>query len=216
MKTDRMRCDRWTCRASAAFAAALLITLSGCASGGRPRPAAEVTAGIRQRVALIPLENLTGRPDAGDVFTRVLFTELVHNPSCEVVESGEVDAAMESLRVRATGSLTSDQLAALGRTLRAPYLMVGSALESDVIRTPDGDVPSVGVALKLIEVASGRIVWADLMVRTGDDREKAFGWGRELSRERLLAVMAADILTGFQIPAAPETLPHPLNPEVHK
>lgn len=206
---------RWRI-ARAAVAAALIVTFAGCAASGRPRPAAQVTAGMRQRVALIPIENLTGKPDAGDVFTRVLFTELARNATCQVVESGEVDAAMESLRIRPTGTLTLGQIAALGKALSAPYLMVGSALESDVVRTPDGDVPSVGVALKLIEVASGRVVWADLKVRTGDDRERAFGWGRELSRERLLAAMAADILGSFQVPAAPDTLPHPAAIEERK
>jgi TolB-like protein len=202
--------------AGAALVVALLATLAGCAASGRSRAPAPVTAGLRQRVALIPVENLTGKVDAGDVFTRVLFTELARNPTCQVVESGVVDAAMESLRVRATGSLASWQTAALGKALNAPYLMVGSALESDVVRTPDGDVPSVGLALKLIEVASGRVVWADLRVRTGDDREKAFGWGRELSRERLLAIMASDILSGFQVPTAPDTLLHPAAIEERK
>jgi TolB-like protein len=200
----------------AAGAVALLAALVGCAATGRPRPAEPVTAGLRQRVALIPLENLTGRPDAGDVFTRVLFTELARNATCQVVESGEVDSAMESLRIRPTGALTAGQTAALGRALNAPYLMVGSALESDIVRTPDGDVPSVGVALKLLEVGSGRVVWADLRVRSGDDRERAFGWGRELSRERLLAAMAADLLAGFQLPAAPDTMPHSTATEERK
>jgi TolB-like protein len=191
-----------TRRAAHAALAVLLVLGAGCTAGGRARPDADVTAGPRPRVAIVPFENLTLREDASDVLTRVLFVELVRTGTSEVVESGEVEAVLESLRVRPTGSLATEQIRAIGARLRVGYLMVGSVLESDVTRTSEGDVPSVGVALKLLEVASGRVVWANLVVRTGDDREKVFGWGRELDRNRLASALARDILRDFRIPVA--------------
>jgi hypothetical protein len=80
-------------------------------------------------------------------------------------------------------------------------------IESGVSRTPEGDVPAVAVVLRLIEVASGRVEWADLRVRTGDDRERVFGWGRELNRDRLASALATDILQSFRIPAPPPAAP---------
>jgi hypothetical protein len=188
-------------------ALALLLALGAGCAASLHRPAAEVTAGPRPRVALLPLENLTLREDASTVMTRLLFVELVRGGACEMVEAGEVEAVMESLRVRPTGSLTSEQRGQFGARLRADHLVVGSVIESGVSRTPEGDVPAVAVVLRLIEVASGRVEWADLRVRTGDDRERVFGWGRELNRDRLASALATDILQSFRIPAPSPAAP---------
>lgn len=185
----------------------LLALAAGCAAS-HPKPSPGVIAGPKPRVALIPLENLTLHEDASEMMTRVLFVELVKRGACEMIEAGEVEAVMESLRVRPTSSLSAEERAEFARRLGAAYLMVGSVLESDVSHTPDGDVPALAVALKLIDAANGRVAWADLGVRTGDDRERIFGWGRERSRERLAAVMAEEILQGLEFPAA-ATAPAP-------
>jgi hypothetical protein len=194
---------------SPAVQAALLLLLvlgAGCA-GTRPEPVAQVTTGPRPRVALLPLENLTLREDASTVMTRVLFVELVRGGTCDLVEPGEVEAVMESLRVRPTGSLTTELRSRFGALLRVDHLVVGSVLESGVSHTPDGDVPAVAVVLRLIEAASGRVEWADACVRTGDDRERVFGWGRETDPNRLASALATDILRSFSIPAAARAIP---------
>jgi hypothetical protein len=189
----------------------LLVLGAGCAAS-RPRPAAEVTAGPRPRVALLPLENLALREDASTVMTRLLFVELVRSGACDMVEPGEVEAVMESLRVRPTGSLTTEQRGQFGARLRAAYFVVGTVLESGVSHTPDGDVPAVAVVLRLIDVASGQVEWAERCVRTGDDRERVFGWGRELNRDRLASTLAVDILRSFRIPAAVPATPGAVAP----
>ena len=188
----------------------LLLALAAGCSASRSAHVAEVTAGPKPRLALIPLENLTLREDASESMTRMLFVELVKRGACEMVESGEVEAVMESLRVRPTSSLDAEDRTEIARRLRAAYLMVGSVLEYDMAHTPDGDVPSIALTLKVIDAASGRVVWADLGVRTGDDRERIFGWGRERSRERLGAVMAEEILRGLEFPAAAPLPPAPV------
>jgi PBP1b-binding outer membrane lipoprotein LpoB len=182
-------------------AATLIALLAGCAAGRKQQPPAEVVAGPRPRVALLPLENLTAVPDAGEKVTRVVFVELVKNGSCEAVEPGMVEGVMDSLRIRATGSVAQADLAAIGERLRVPWVLVGSVIECNVTRTPDGDVPSVGATMRLLEVATGRVRWANISVRTGDDKERVLGIGREGSLERLAAAMAVDLLNGFTLPA---------------
>jgi TolB-like protein len=153
-------------------------------------------------VALLPLENLTGKSDAADALTRMLFVELVRSGKCEMVESGIVDTALVALRIRETASLTAAQMKTLGETLNVTYLIMGTALESGAAHTPDGDVPSVGVALKLLDVRDARVLWADMRFRTGDDKESVFGWGREANGQRLAASMVGELLKGFHIPQA--------------
>jgi hypothetical protein len=132
----------------------------------------------------------------------ILFVEFARKGVLDLVEPGEVARVLEDLRIRPTGSLTRAQVTELGDSLDVAYVMLGTVLESGTARTPDGDVPSVAVVLRLVEVSSGRIVWARFGGRTGDDREKVFGWGRVRSRERLAASVAAELFRDLQLPAA--------------
>ncbi|MEK7329659.1 MAG: hypothetical protein AAB113_02545 [Candidatus Eisenbacteria bacterium] len=179
----------------------LALLLAGCAAT-RPAPPVAAPGAPLPRVALLPLEDLSGRVDAGDIFTRILFVELVRTGACEVVESGIVEAAAETLHIRSTGSLARDDLHALGERLGVRYVMLGSLLESAAVKTAEGEVPSVGVTLKLLDAASARVVWAAVRFRSGEDRETVFGWGRRRDRAKLAAELAAEILKDFRIPVA--------------
>lgn len=184
-------------RALALLAGAALVLL-GCAAAS-PRPAP--VTGERPRLALLPLENLSGHPEAGDLVTRVVFVTLERTGCCELVEPGEVEALLAELRLRTPGMLARAEVAELSSRLRAPYLMLGTILESGPVRTPDGEVPSVGLALRLVSGDSAKVLWSGLKVRTGEDRETVFGWGRERSLERVTERTAQGALADFQIPS---------------
>jgi len=52
----------------------------------------------------------------------------------------------------------------------------------------------VAATLRLVEIASGRVVWACHYSRTGEDRETVFQWGREHSQDKLIASLAVEML----------------------
>lgn len=183
--------------AALAMLAMLAMLACGCAGPGHAlRPAPPALAG-HPRVALLPLENLTGRPDAGAALTPIFFSELVRTGACEVISPGDVDAALDSLRIHPAGSLAPADLRRLGAALGAEVVMTGTVLENGTVRTPDGDVPAIGVSLLLTDVTSGRVLWAASRFRSGDDRETVFGWGRERSASRLAFQLAAEMFAGF-------------------
>lgn len=153
----------------------------------------------RPRVAVLPLEDLSGEPAAAVSFTRMLFAELVQTGRCDVPESGLVEEVMDSLGIRSGGSLRADQVRTLGARLEVGHLLTGTLLESGTVKTGDGEVPAVGAALKLIEVATHRAVWARLKFRTGEDRETVFGWGRERSPEILAGALAREMIADFVV-----------------
>jgi TolB-like protein len=185
--------------------AALLAGAGGGAAAGAAHAyvAPDAPLAAHPRLALLPLEDFSGKAETGEVVTRILFSELVRTGVCEVVERGQVDAVVDELRIRDTGSLTADQAHLLSEKLAAPYLMVGSLLESGVVRTPDGDVPAVALALRILDGRTNRVVWADLMARTGEDRETVFGWGREYDANRMTQQMAAAMFGSLQELTAP-------------
>jgi TolB-like protein len=149
-------------------------------------------------VALLPFENLSGREEQGRRFDEAFLIALAKSGACEVVDMGQVESLLETLRIRATSSLSRAELMSVGDSLRVAYVMLGTILEAGTVRTSDGDTPASGASLRLLEVATGRIAWANLHVVTGDDRETVFGWGRERSAERLLARLADEMMRDFQ------------------
>jgi TolB-like protein len=152
---------------------------------------------------MLPLEDLTGRSEAADKITHIFFTEFVRSGVCDVAEMGESENAVRKHRIRSTGSLDYEQIDELGETLGVRFLMTGTVLEAGTIRTEQGSVPALGVTLKLIDVASKKVIWADVANRTGDDSETVFGWGREHSAEQLAIDTAQDMFKSLAELAPP-------------
>lgn len=198
-----MRADSVTGRAGGrALVLALLVAagaLAGCGGASRQVLRLGVPLASRARVAVLPIEDLSGEATAAVGFTRMIYAELVRSGTCDVPETGIVEAAMDTLGIRNGGSLRAEQVKALADRLRVEYLLTGTLLESGTVKTGDGQVPAVGAALKLIEVATNRAVWAQVKFRTGEDRETIFGWGRERNPQILAGSLAHEMIADLTI-----------------
>lgn len=181
-------------RGATALLLAGVLALAGCAAT-KPRQflAPDASLGDHPRTAFLPLENLTEQADQGQRVNEIFFVEFARSGVFDPVESGEIAAALRDLRIRHTGSLSHEQIQALGQRLGARLLLLGSILECGSATTADGPVPALGVSLRLLDVESRRVVWTDAHIRTGEDREGVFGWGREESFERLATQTAVEM-----------------------
>lgn len=177
---------------------AACLGLAGCGAPSPRESAGGTVPSDRPRAALIPFENLAGREEQGALFTKVFFAQIAASGALEMVEPGRVDEMMDSLSIRSGGSLTPAQIRALADSLHATHVLLGSVLESGKVQTGSGDVPAVGATLRLVEAATGRVLWAGVHFRTGEDRETVFGWGRQGSLERLVSELATDMLRDFR------------------
>ncbi|HET9251623.1 MAG TPA: hypothetical protein VFP58_05850 [Candidatus Eisenbacteria bacterium] len=187
------------------LASCLLAMTTGCAGTkpmGSPRT---FTASPGARVALIPFEDLSGRVDVAESFTRVFLTSLVQSGTLDVLEPGLVEAAIEGLQIRSTAAMTSTELKALADTLGATHVLLGTVLDAGVVRTEEGELPSVAAALRLVEIRTQRVVWACHHAKTGEDHATVFGWGRERSRDRLLGALATEMMGQLKKSAVLET-----------
>jgi hypothetical protein len=84
--------------------------------------------------------------------------------------------------------------------------MVGSVLESGRVRTAYWEVPSVGLALRVLDVTTGQVVWADMKFKDGADGETLFGWGRQTNDQKLADQLVRDMLKDFRLPAPARSL----------
>lgn len=178
------------------------LAVAGCAGTG-PAPR-EASAGSVP-VAVLSLEDLSGQAGVGERMTRVVYTELARSGRWAIEEPGETDAALVMARVRTTAVMTRDQSVQVAGQLGVRWLLTGSVLEHGKVRSPDGDVPTVGLALRLLDGRTGRVVWADQRFRSGEDRETVFAWGRVTDIGQLAGRVAAELVQGIRLPAAGDT-----------
>jgi hypothetical protein len=194
------------------FASALVLAAlvaSGCAAHARPPKPAPMPAAKSARVALamLPLENLSGRAEYGQRFSRLVWSALGRTGRFELVDPGEVDAVLVEMRIRSAGTFARDQILKASDRLRVRWILAGTLLECGSVHTPDGEIPTFSLALRLLDGRTGRVAWTDLRARSGEDRETLFGWGREESLERLADATARELVSNLRIPQTPDSLP---------
>lgn len=183
-----------------ALALAALVALTASCAARAPLQA-RPPSGPRPLVALLPLENLSGTTEYGDRLTRIVWAELGASPQLEVLDPGEVDAALADARVRSTLTITREQVEKVARRTGARWLMAGTIIECGQVRTPDGEVPSLALSLRMIDGQTGRVRWTGLRTRSGEDRETVFGWGRVTNLERLAQETARELVADIRLPA---------------
>jgi hypothetical protein len=112
-----------------------------------------------ERVAVLPLENLAVDSKAGVRATRLLITELLATGAVDVVEMGEVTAAMNRV-AGASKTPTTEQVIALGGALQVQAILLGTVAQSEALRSGTVTIPVVTVDLHMLETESGAPVWA--------------------------------------------------------
>jgi hypothetical protein len=174
---------------------------AGCAAHA-PMPA---PAGPRAMVAMLPLENLSGRSEVADRLTQIVWVALGNSPVLEPVEPGEVDAAMADARLRSSLAVTGEQVGKIAQRTGARWIVAGTILECGTVHTPDGDVPSLSLSLRLLDGKNGRVRWTQMRARSGEDRESVFGWGRVTNLDRLAQDMAQELVSAIRLPVAADS-----------
>lgn len=151
------------------------LALAGCASGMAPTRFTHprFDFGFVERVAVVPFENLANDRAAGPRVTRLVITELLASGAVDVVEPGEVQAALDRIGARITAPST-EQVVSLGQTLGVQAVIVGTVTQSEVFRSGAVDMPVVGLDVHMLETETGAAVWA------ATHTERASGLGPRL------------------------------------
>ncbi|MGB5161479.1 MAG: penicillin-binding protein activator LpoB [Thermoanaerobaculia bacterium] len=113
-----------------------------------------------QRVAVIPFANLSSDSQAGERATRLLITELLASGALDVVEPGEVQAAMRKMGSGRMTAPSSEEALGLGQALGVQAVVIGTVAQSEVMRFGSALRPVVTLDAQMIETDTGAIVWA--------------------------------------------------------
>jgi TolB-like protein len=136
-----------------------------------------------ERVAVLPFENLSADRNAGARASRLAVTELLATGAVDVVEPGEVRAALGRIPGAQSGRVvipSSEQVATLGQELHVQGLIMGTVTQSEVIRSGAVGMPVVTLDMRMVETDTGETIWASTHTEKGSTvSAKVLGTGGE-------------------------------------
>lgn len=150
-----------------------------------------------ESVAVLPLNNRSMEGEGATVFAELLGDAWFGGTGVQVVEPGEVRAALVALKVRSMDFVDLQMLAELGRTVGTRWFALGSIERfGDEVIVGTLRYPEVEATIELLDVESGRIVAASGVRRRGDHYETVLGLGAvrnsiELAQRAAREIVAA-------------------------
>ncbi|HKW95960.1 MAG TPA: CsgG/HfaB family protein [Methylomirabilota bacterium] len=160
------------------------LSLLGCASAVQEwvKPGA---ARI-DRVAVLPFENQTTSLRAGQAAADLLVSQLLAAGTIAVMDPSEVADLLRRENLDPTDAARLPSAQRVGRLLRVSHVLQGSVTE---YRYKPGlsETPAVGLTARLVDVASGEVVWTASHARLGSS------WFREDGLARLAQRVTRDM-----------------------
>jgi len=116
-----------------------------------------------ETVAVLSLENLTEFPDAANIVTDLLVTELHHLKKFKVVKQLELAKDGKNKNLQIPKIMDRTVATQIGRQLNADAVFIGSVTEfqyqKDYQPYVEEEEPVVGLNLRLISVRTGTVIW---------------------------------------------------------
>src|SRR5262245_28007637 len=157
-----------------AAAMATLPLALGCGSAAAPRyyvnPQADMT--LYQKVAVLPFQNLSPQPMAGERVTRVFVTELIISDRYKVVEPAEFRAVLKDLdgQPSGDGAYESAKLKEAAGRVGATGIIRGAVTDYQVQRNGQDEFAVLSFDAELMDVETGNVVWRGSITRRGSNR----------------------------------------------
>ncbi|MEE9613343.1 MAG: hypothetical protein V3W31_00125 [Thermodesulfobacteriota bacterium] len=145
---------------------------------------------VIKSIAMLPLENFSGREDAPELVAEYIRKELKGKGWVLITEEGVVERFLAKRRIRYTGAITRLTAREMGKVLGVDAVMVGSVDQY----YQRGTRTVVGVTARMVSTADGAMVWADNLTYVGHDFETVLGLGVVGSLDTLSAMVTGDLV----------------------
>ncbi|MEW6746466.1 MAG: hypothetical protein AB1486_27310 [Planctomycetota bacterium] len=156
-----------------------------------------------QRIAVLPLDNMTTDRFAGDRVREILTVELLALQAFDIVDMGEVNRVLRLRNVESTANLGPEMIKSLGEDLKVQAVILGSVMDYRERRTGTFTAPEIALALRLVDVETGIIVWSVSDARTGlDIWTRLFGVGEESQTEAVRELVRDLLPSLFEVTAS--------------
>jgi len=170
-------------RAGARTARTLLVLLplvvAGCSAPVRVFTHAEADMSYYQRVGVVPFRSLTSDQFAGEKFTAEFTTALLAAGLFDVVDPGLFATTLKQVAgTRAPqDELGAEQLKKIGENAGVQGIFVGIVSQYEMTATQSGTFPVIAAEGRLIDVATGTVVWTASASDRGGPKTPIIGVG---------------------------------------
>lgn len=178
---------------------AVLLAPAGCktsnvvSSASQP---AEIDAFYVRRIAVVPLDNLTGLPnDAGRKITNALVADIYSRNAFELLNSGELEGFLTDERIRYSSDFTVQKTQKLLSRYNVHAVLLGSINEYSYASAGSEQLPVISISARMLDTRTARIIWAYNV--TAEARETAFGLGSIRSLANLTELAVNDIVNSL-------------------
>lgn len=145
-----------------------LILISGCASFQEDLYVdSNMDFTAIQKVAIMPLQNLTAEEEAADRVRDTLQGMLLATEAFYVLPPGEVARGFTRAGIRQPATPTAEELKSLRGVLGLDAVFTGVLREYGVVRSASSSANMISLSLQLIEVESGTVVWSASSTKGG-------------------------------------------------
>lgn len=160
-----------------AVATVALALAGGCAAGPRVYVNPQADLGAYQKVALMPLTNLTPDRFAAERVVRSLMTELISTGRYQLIEPAQFWVTLVEVggEPGADGVIRPDKIKEAAAKLGAQGVIRGAVTEYQMTRSGGGEAPEVGLELEMMDVSAGAVVWRTSVHESGRGRLSVVG-----------------------------------------
>jgi hypothetical protein len=152
----------------ARLAAPLAVAAStACASGPQVYQDEAMDFGSIQRIALMPLANLTRETAAAERVRDVLASKLLSTGAVYVLPPGEVTRAISRAGVIAAATPSVEEIVKLGQALKVEAIVGGTLKEYGEVRSGSSVSNVISLSLTLYETTTGKAVWSAATTKGG-------------------------------------------------
>jgi TolB-like protein len=137
----------------------LSLTIGCAATASNYYSRTQYDIALIKNIAVLPFDNYARDDYAGIKIREKVVIELLKN-GFEVIEEGEVLRILKELKVEPVKAITLSEIQDLGNMLGVDAVMKGSAGELVDKAGVSMHYPEASINLKLIDVATGDIVWS--------------------------------------------------------
>lgn len=120
-----------------------------------------------QKVAVLPLQNLTTEEEAAERVRDTLQGMLLATEAFYVLPPGEVARGLSRVGVRQPATPTAEDLKALGGVLEIDAVITGVLREYGTVRSASSSANMISLSLQMIEVENGTVVWSAASTKGG-------------------------------------------------
>jgi len=161
------------------------------------KPAPEIksdpTADPARRIAILPFDNLTDNPGAAKGILPWIKSGL-EKRGFEVVDETITSEVLCREHIRLATDLPREASRQVGTALKAGTMLAGTIFSYNTEKNP-----GIGISARLIDTATGYIIWADYASDTGEDFTGLLGLGTITSIHTLVPKVVDQLLSSFHI-----------------